>query len=547
MELECDVCVVGAGVGGYAAALSLLRSGKRVILTEEGDRVGGQLTAQGVPPDESPWIDSRNTGCTASYRSFRERVRRAYREDYPLSERAAADRYLNPGRGNVSPLCHEPQVGLRVLESSLWPYIASGALRFLPHLRPSSADVSGDHILSVGFSPAAAALATAAEESHRVAAPYFLDATELGDLLPLAGVEHVIGAEGWNDTGELHALSAEPNPLDQQSFSWCFAFDYDETADFVGEAPEGYEFWRSYKASFWPDLQLSWTTSDPVTLGPVRRPLFTGPMDDPEGDDLWHFRRILYRGNFVPGFLPSDVVIANWPQLDYWLGPLIGVSEEEKGMNLRKARSLSLSFLHWMRTEAPRLDGGVGYRGLRLRGDVLGTQDGLAAAPYIRESRRIDALFRVTEQHLGVEARGRAVGAEPFFDSVGVGSYRIDLHPSCAGKNYLDITNWPFRIPLGALIPQRCENLIAAGKSIGTTHITNGCFRLHPVEWNIGEAAGLLAVRCLDRRLPPRAIREREAELQDFQGLLSDRFGIPLQWPEDLAATPRVKLDPLGI
>jgi hypothetical protein len=45
---------------------------------------------------------------------------------------------------------------------------------------------------------------------------------------------------------------------------------------------------------------------------------------------------------------------------------------------------------------------------------------------------------------------------------------------------------------LGALIPIRMENLLPAAKNIGTTHITNGCYRMHPVEWNIGEAAGAL-------------------------------------------------------
>ena len=50
----------------------------------------------------------------------------------------------------------------------------------------------------------------------------------------------------------------------------------------------------------------------------------------------------------------------------------------------------------------------------------------------------------------------------------------------------------PFEIPLGALLPERVENLLPACKNIGTTHITNGCYRLHPVEWNIGEAAGAL-------------------------------------------------------
>ena len=42
--------------------------------------------------------------------------------------------------------------------------------------------------------------------------------------------------------------------------------------------------------------------------------------------------------------------------------------------------------LYWMQTEAPRPDGGTGFPGLRLRPDVMGTADGLAQAPYHRES-----------------------------------------------------------------------------------------------------------------------------------------------------------------
>ena len=121
--------------------------------------------------------------------------------------------------------------------------------------------------------------------------------------------------------------------------------------------------------------------------------------------------------------------------------------------------------------------------------------DGLAKAPYIRESRRILAEFTVLEQHVGTEARREDSkapdpSAEPFPDSVGVGSYRIDLHPSTGGDNYIDISSLPFQVPLGALIPRRVENLLPACKNLGTTHITNGCYRLHPVEWGIGEAAG---------------------------------------------------------
>ena len=39
--------------------LAALRNGMKVVLmTEETDWVGGQLTSQAVPPDEHPWIES---------------------------------------------------------------------------------------------------------------------------------------------------------------------------------------------------------------------------------------------------------------------------------------------------------------------------------------------------------------------------------------------------------------------------------------------------------------------------------------------------------
>jgi len=127
------------------------------------------------------------------------------------------------------------------------------------------------------------------------------------------------------------------------------------------------------------------------------------------------------------------------------------------------------------------------------------------------------------------------VVAEPFKDSVGIGSYRIDLHPSTDGCNYLDISSVPFQIPLGAWLTQRMESLLPACKNIGVTHISNGCYRLHPVEWNIGEAVGTLAAFCLRQRTTPRAVRNRPDSLQDFQNLLTQQ-GVPLSWPK---VTPR--------
>ena len=109
--------------------------------------------------------------------------------------------------------------------------------------------------------------------------------------------------------------------------------------------------------------------------------------------------------------------------------------------------------------------------------------------------------------------------------------YRIDLHPSTSGDNYIDVPSCPFHIPLGALLPRRMTNLMAGGKNIGTTHITNGCYRLHPVEWNIGEVAGMLAAHCLNTRTTPHQVQENDSQLATFQALLA-RAGVEIDWPD---------------
>ena len=141
------------------------------------------------------------------------------------------------------------------------------------------------------------------------------------------------------------------------------------------------------------------------------------------------------------------------------------------------------------------------------------------------------------EQHIGVAARPGRDGAERFSDSVGIGAYRIDLHPSTRGRNTVDIDAYPFQIPLGALLPVRVDNLLPACKNIGTTRITNGAYREHATEWSIGEAAGALAAVSVALGEPARAIRAKPALLADFQRTL-ERLGVLLAWPRFGALTP---------
>lgn len=524
-ELDCDVAVIGGGVGGFAATLSALRNGMRVVLTEETDWIGGQLTSQAVPPDEHPWIEQ--FGCTASYRAYREAVRAYYREHYPLTDAARQRVNLNPGNGSVSRLTHEFKVSVAVFEAMLAPYAGSGQLILLREHVPVSATTSGDRVTSVSLRDLRGA------RERVVTARYFLDATELGDLLPMAKVEHVTGAEAQKQTGEMHA-APEAQPANSQSFTYCFAMDYLAGEDHTIERPEKYAEWQNYipkLAPPWTGRLFSWTMCEPKTLAPRKAYFEPEPKASQNaGLNLWIYRRIADRDNFTPGAYKSSITLVNWPQNDFWLGDLVTASAAERIKLLDRAKQLSLSFLYWMQTEA-------GWKGLRLRKDIVDTEDGMAKTAYVRESRRVLADFTILEEHVGADMRmkttgksGGDVAAERFPDSVGVGCYRIDLHPSAGGTNYVDVGSLPFQIPLGALIPKRIENLIPACKNIGTTHITNGCYRLHPVEWNIGEAAGALAAHAVATQQSPRAVRNSSKLLADFQSQLR-RLGVELEWP----------------
>ena len=519
-HLQTDILIVGGGVGGCACALAACKSGLNVIMTEESDWIGGQFTTQATPPDEHGWIEK--FGCTKTYRKFRNDVRKFYRKNYPLSIEAQNNPILNPGNGWVSPLCAEPKVFLTVLENTLKPFISKKRLIILKNHIPISSNTEGGQVENISIKNIKTG------EIHTISAKYFIDATEFGDLLPLTNTEFVTGSESQTETGEPSA-KAEADPKNVQAFSMCFAMSYYEDEDWTIEKPENYAFWRNFIPHLtpaWSGSLLSLTGLNPRTLQPVHYNFQPNNEPNKAFAGLWTYRRILHKENFVKGAFDSDITLVNYPQIDYLGGDLISANYEERERLIADAKAQSLSFLYFLQTE-------MGFKGLKLRPDVVDTEDGLAKRPYIRESRRVKAAFTIKEQHVSAHLRPNETYAEPFSDSVGVGFYRIDLHPSLGGDNYVDVESLPFQIPLGALIPIKTENLLPVCKNIGTTHITNGCYRLHPIEWNIGESVGYLLAFCLENNFMPRQVRNNSEILRGYQNLLKKR-GVEIAWKKGL-------------
>ncbi|MUV36982.1 hypothetical protein JNUCC1_00788 [Lentibacillus sp. JNUCC-1] len=518
---QADVIVLGGGIGGCIASLAAAKMGLTVVLTEETDWLGGQLTSQAVPPDEHQWIEE--FGCTDTYTEFRERIRQYYQTNYPLTSDAKMDRRLNPGNAWVTRLAHEPKVALSVLEDMLSPYINSGKINVLYHCVPYDAHAVDDIVKSVTVE------SLVDKNKFKLTGTYFLDATECGDLIKLAGVEYVVGAESKADTQEPHALETA-DPTDMQAITHVLAVDYIEGEDYTIDEPAQYDFWKGYYPSFSDSPLLSWNAVNSEDTSTMKT--FTLFPNEKNIPSLFTYRRVIDRHLFEGKLYEGDISLLNWPQNDYFLGPIIDVSDKERRKHLENAKQLSLSLLYWLQTEAPRLDGGKGYPGLRLRKDVLGTEDGLAKYPYIRESRRIKAVYTVTEMDVSKELRGNK-RIKNYFDSVGVGSYHLDIHHTTVSNRTFYIPSYPFEIPLGALLPVRVKNVLPACKNIGTTQITNGCYRLHPTEWNIGESAGYLAAYAILNKVTPHMVRENQAYLHDYQQLLKEQ-GIQLHWPENM-------------
>ena len=486
-DVHCDVLIAGGGTGGVAAAIAACRRGKSVALLEETDWLGGQMTSQGVSAlDEHQYIES--FGGTASYYALRN----AIRKHYGLS---------NPGNCWVTRLAFEPRVAARVIDQML-----PSGVQVFKRMKAVAVGTESNRIASV--------LCLGLDDRQRVrfVPQMVIDATELGDLLPLAGAEHVVGAETLAQTGEPQAQPKEPKPHCVQSFTYTFACERRPAGEtHVIPKPQRYEHYRDTQP-YSLKIEVHGGEIYGEESGWLEYKLFDTLPGTKGG--LWTYRRLLEKEN---------VTLFNWPGNDYRDRSLIGCSPREAVVALKEAKDVSLGFLYWLQTEA-------GGAELRLRPDMMGTEDGLSKHPYIRESRRIQAVKTIVEQEVSAAHQPGPIAAG-FPDSVGVGWYPIDIHRSGPEDVGASCRTKPFQIPLGALIPIRMQNLLAGAKNIGTTHITNGCYRLHPVEWNIGEAAGALAAFALEHRVDPLTVRSRTDLLKRFQESLVGE-GVPLAWPD---------------
>ena len=508
-RVSCDLVIAGGGMGGVAAALAGAENGLRVCLTEVAGWLGGQMTSQGVSAlDENPWIES--TGATRSYQNLRRRIRVRYEQQILPGMDVSK---LNPGGCWVSYLCFEPKVGVTALEEMIAPHTKSGAFRMMLRTTPVSAWREGSRLRSL------LVYSFANRRFTELTGKVFIDATELGEVLPLAGAGFRIGADARALTGEPDA-DETANPAALQSFTYPFVLARGTNPDLPFTKPPLYE-------DALPQYSFD------VHYGPaniLRYGMFAKWPKTPGA--FWTYRRLIAKDRFAPGTYPSDLAMINWPGNDVCDPQYLSSDPIDAARAFQRGKQVALGFAWWLRNEAPRDEGsGKGFDDLVLRSDVLGSADGLSPYPYIRESRRMEALRMVREQDVAAPWNPGA-RARHFEDTAAIGYYPIDIH-GCAATKPLPQSK-PYQVPFGALVSRDVSNLLAGAKNLGVTHIVNGAYRLHPVEWAIGEASGTLAAWAVKHEIQPAdLVGDAPARLRVQRALLS--AGHPLIWFDDVA------------
>jgi FAD dependent oxidoreductase len=527
---KVDIAIVGASLGGVMAAFQACRAARSVILVAEHDWLGGQMTAQAVPPDEHRLIESG--GASASYLEFRRAMRERYLANAEFCDHTEMTEGCNPGDGWVSRLCIEPAHAADYFEALLKTYVDGGRLAIMRGAVLADVQKQAQHIGNVIVCDRSGVL-------HEVVADYFLDATDTGELIKLAGLQYRVGKEGRAEFGEPDApMLADRH--DQQPVTFVMALRREARPRECTEIaqPESYGFWQQYRVPHFDHMLFSESMPGHAAKddqgnmhnNSEKLPLFAQANEL----DWWCYRRIVSAKNWRT---PRDEVsLVNWAQNDFALHPLIDGAVAMAEVTAA-AKELSRCFLYWLQTAAPRHDGsGLGYPELQLASDMLGTDDGFAQQVYVRESRRIVGLDCLSQtaitaaENAGDKEKPRPTSVE---NSVGIAWYNMDIHPTVVSGHGVNAKVRPFCLPLGSFIPVDCDNLIPACKNISVTHLVNASTRVHSSEWLIGEVAALLADYALCTGRPLREIYQAPNEVRAFQQKL-EAAGVPTAWPSDL-------------
>ncbi|HSJ02525.1 MAG TPA: FAD-dependent oxidoreductase [Verrucomicrobium sp.] len=533
--VSANICIYGGTSGGVAAAVQASRMGRKVILLEPGNHLGG-MTSGGLSAVDIG--DPRTVGGIA--REYFTRLVAGYGKtlewDKPFVSKGGG-----PATGGAYSI--EPHVAEQVFRDMVKE--AGVAVYFKARLKTAAKD--GTRITKL-----------TTEDGKEFQAGMFIDTTYEGDLMAAAGVSYTLEREGNARYGETHnGISYDPKyqprtghlkpgptgrvkggqgvwdrdlPLDPYVVpgdpksgllpllnagepgtpgapapgvqAFCFRLCLSTAADRLPIAapadydPKRYELIARFIAgclAMGDDMDLRWFSKH-----------------DALPNDKWDFNTATFGGN-LPGASWA------WPEASY--------TQREK--IAREHENYHRGLLHFLATD-PRVPSKVrdDMKRFGLPKDEFADNGGWPHQLYIREARRMVSDLVLTEHH----TFGRQVAP----NSVGLGSYGTDTHEirrivkdgvvqlegkAAGGRDGAP----PYPIGYGAIVPKatECTNLLVTF-ALSASHTAFSSIRMEPVFMVTSQSAATAASQALEMGVEIQKVDQakvRERLLKDKQVL----------------------------
>ena len=242
-----------------------------------------------------------------------------------------------------------------------------------------------------------------------------------------------------------------------------------------------------------------------------------------------------------------------------WGGDLVGhgtrwvLADWEERVEIEKIYHYhDLGYLYYIQTKG-------GSPNVGLPDDEFQDNGNFPYRIYVRQGRRIEGLYTLTESDLHKDLRGDGFRGPLLPDSVAIGIYGIDAHRvqgpdgrkeppygkgAAEGTLHLHDATGPYQIPYGTLVPKD-HNGILFPVGISCTHVAMCSVRMEPVWSSLGQAAGVAAALAIDneQELKDVPVKQIQDELLKQRSVLFFYTDLPLDSP---AFTAVQKLSLLG-
>ena len=495
-EAEYDVCVYGGTSAGVIAAYAVAKQGKKVLLVEPGQRLGGM---------SSGGLGQTDIG------------------NKQVVKGLALDFYRRVGAhyGRLESWIFEPSVA----ESIFKDYIARGNVEVLYNHRIVGVQKQGATIKSIFLEN------VKGEPLAEIFAKQFIDCTYEGDLMARAGVTYVVGREDNKVYGEdhngvqmqhLHQFVDNVDPYVEKGnpasgLLWGIS---DAALAPTGSGDNMVQAYN-YRICLTSDKDNMLPIEKPANYDPARYELLLRIIEAQKNYNL--------NGYFIISPMPNNKTDIN--NRGAFSTDMIGMnhdypeaSYERRAEIIQAHKDYTLGLL-WFMGNDERVPKQLRDQmlALGLPKDEYVEYGHWTPQLYIREARRMVGEYVATQANCDNIAK--------VDDGVGMAAYTMDSHNCQRGvivkdgkamvKNEGNVEisgGLPYDVSYRCLTPKReeCDNLLVP-VCLSASHIAYGSIRMEPVFMLLGQSAAKAACLAIDG-----GVKVQEVDVKEIQRMYEE-------------------------